>query len=317
MQYEVVQIMKMLCSGDKMKLLITYGLWLTHRCIWTHVLSDPQNLLPTLPPWHLLVSMSEKEEFYEEPNSLPYIITPAFISSFVITVLCSVVFSPLLWPLITPKYHTINERKSYFNTMLSSTIHAVTVSSLTSYILSSGSLGTNRSFSKSPLGFATMQISLGYFVADLIICLMDPFLRRDMGSMTHHVAGIVAISLGLFYQGKFMFFIIYRLISELSTPFVNLWSTFRTLDEKNTIWYAFSSIGMVTTFCVCRIMPMPWHWYVLWFTIIDPASFIVPLHFRVLTVINFLAFDVLNVYWFSKMVRGAVKLFRKRDKGSD
>ncbi len=254
--------------------------------------------------------MDHVETFYEDSSSLPYLISPAFLTSCFVTLLCPLVLSPRLWPRITPAYHSIDTRKSHFDTLLSSTIHAIVVSSLTVYALSFGLMGTNRVFSKSTLGFTIMQISLGYFVADFLVCLKDPLLRGDLGSMIHHVAGITAIFLGLFYQGKFMFFIVYRLSSELSTPFVNLRWVYYTLGRKTSGWYLFASLGMMATFFFCRIIVVPWHWYELCTTIINPASGIVPFHLRLWTVINFGAFDVLNGYWFWKMIQGAVKFYQ-------
>ena len=40
-------------------------------------------------------------------------------------------------------------------------------------------MGENRVFSKCWLGFGVMQLSLGYFVADFLNCLLDSELRKD------------------------------------------------------------------------------------------------------------------------------------------
>ncbi len=261
-----------------------------------------------------MARMDHTEEYYEDPSSLPYIISPVSLISFVVTLVCPLVLSPLLWPWITPMYHSIGSRRSHFNTLLSSTIHAVVVSDLTVYALGFGLLGTNRVFSKSMLGFTILQVSIGYFVADFVVCLFDPLLRRDLGSMLHHIAAIIAIYLGLLHQGKFMFFIVYRLVAELSTPFVNLRWVYYTLGKKRSKRYIFASFGMMISFFFCRIVVIPWHWYEFLNTITDPASSIVPLPLRIWTLINFGVFDMLNAYWFSKMVDGAVKLFRTNGK---
>jgi len=254
----------------------------------------------------------EEEVFTKDPSSLPYIFTPAFVVSFIVTLLCPFVVCPLLFPVLIPRYNSLGETKSHFNTLLSSTIHAVIASSLTIYILVFGVLGTNRVFSKSPLGFTLMQISLGYFVADMFVCLQDPLLRKDIGSMFHHLAGIIGIGLGLYHQGWFAFFIVYRIISELSTPFVNLRWVFYELGPpyKDSFWYYFASFGMVVTFFLCRILVIPWHWYEVLVTITHPSALIVPLVLRVWICVNYIMFDVLNLYWFGKMIRGLVKVYR-------
>ena len=40
-------------------------------------------------------------------------------------------------------------------------------------------MGENRVFSKCWLGFGVMQLSLGYFVTDVLNCLLDSELRKD------------------------------------------------------------------------------------------------------------------------------------------
>ena len=90
-------------------------------------------------------------------------------------------------------------------------------------------MGTNLVYSKSQLGFTVLQLSLGYFVADFVFCCMDSNLRWDKASMIHHIAVIIGVWLTLYFQGKFMFFVFARFISELSTPVVN---TFWVLQSK-------------------------------------------------------------------------------------
>lgn len=258
----------------------------------------------------------EEEVFTKDPSSISYIFTPAFIASFTVTLLCLFVVCPLLFPILIPRYRSLGSRRSHFDTLLSSTIHAVVVSSLTCYIFMFGVLGTNRVFSKSPLGFTTLQISLGYFIADFYGCLHDPNLRKDIGSLLHHVAGIIGIGLGLYHQGLYAFFIIFRLLSELSTPFVNLRWVFYELGPpyKDSLWYYVASLGMVISFFLCRILVLPWLWYQLLTTIVHPSSVIVPPVLRVWICINYTMFDVLNVYWFGKMIRGAIKVCRNWQK---
>ena len=46
--------------------------------------------------------------------------------------------------------------------------------------------------------------------------------------------------------------------------------------------------------------------------LMDPASTIVLWYVRVWTVFTYVAFDVLNILWFWKMLKGAVKSLQKR-----
>lgn len=255
----------------------------------------------------------QREVFYEESNSIPYFITPVSVISFLFSPLTAYTLSPLLWSMILPANKTPPRSNVYFHTLLGSTLHAFVVSLLTIYLMVYGLMGTNRVWSKSPLGFATMQISFGYFVGDFIVSLLDPKLRSDSGMLVHHVAGMVGIGLSLFYQGKFMFFVVYRLIAECSTPFVNLRYVLANFGQKNGSLYASVGISMLASFILCRIIVIPWHWYEYSTTIVtEEAAVVVPLFFRLWLGGNYLVFDVLNIYWCYKIVKGMIKFFTKK-----
>ena len=257
------------------------------------------------------------EDFANHPDTLSYFLTPAFVISFSATLLSPYCVSPLLWRILLPASKRPSRTDMHFHTMLSSTVHALISSLLCVYIMWYGLMGTNRIFSDLPLGFTTMQISLGYFVGDFIVCLLDPKLRRDKGSMMHHVAGIVGISLSLFHQGKAMFFVVYRLIAECSTPFVNLRSILSDLGEKDKPLYIFTGVNMLITFIVCRIIVIPWHWYEILKTVMaEECALLIPLVLRVWLGFNYLVFDILNVYWCYRIIIGAFKLFRTKLKPS-
>ena len=131
--------------------------------------------------------------------------------------------------------------------------------------------------------------------------------------MAHHVAGIIGIALGLFYQGRF---IIFRLLSELSTPLVNLFWILTKLDRRDSPLFAVTSWGMLITFFLCRLAPEYWIWNILLTALFHPASVIIPLPVRVWVFFNYIAFDILNIFWFWKMLKGAAKQIRKLAKRS-
>lgn len=258
-----------------------------------------------------------REEFVWEPSSWPFFFTPPFFISLVVGLVCTWILTPLFGGVIVPKSRTFKEKdKSLFNTLAASTLHALVTVSLSSYIMIQGLMGSNRVFSRPPLGFTTMQIMLGYFVGDFIVVLLDPHLRKDAGSIAHHMAGIIGIGLELSHQGLCMFFIVSRMISEGSTPFVNAFHMLRMTNNKETKWFLFLSVGMIITFFVFRIIVMPWYWYELVSLFLFHPDFpkLIPWYFRLWLIINYLAFDVLNIYWFIKMMRGAYKHFKSRSK---
>ena len=56
---------------------------------------------------------------------------------------------------------------------------------------------------------------------------------------------------------------------------------------------------------------MPWHWYALYDVIMSKVLRKVSLFVIIQALINCVFFASLNVYWFPKMVKGAVKLAKK------
>ena len=189
-----------------------------------------------------------------EASSLPLMFNLVSASAFLFTLFCCLVLSPQIRLYLVkvcgelPKHST-----RHFDTLLASTVHAIVAVVLASYSLAFGLLGTYRVFSKSPLGFMTLQMSLGYFVADFLIILVDPKLRSDKGSVAHHITGIVGIITCLYLQGKLMFFIISRLISEASTPFVNMRWVLHELHIADGSLFKTAAYGMLVTFFATRI----------------------------------------------------------------
>ena len=175
-------------------------------------------------------------------------------------------------------------------------------------------MGENRVFSKCWLGFGVMQLSLGYFVADFLNCLVDSELRKDKAMLAHHVTSIIGLFLGLYHQGKFMFFIVYRFVAECSTPFVNLFWVLRLLKRQQSTLFLVDSVLMVIVFCACRIAPIPWHWWVFLQTLFDSRIVLLPWYLRLWTLMTYVVFDALNILWFWKMARGCMKYFRESDK---
>ena len=266
---------------------------------------------------HSLLSQ-EKEVYTPDPNYWPYIFSPTFFIATFLNLLCTLVICPTLGRKFIPEqYSKIGKKQGLFHSLLGSTLNAIVLSILTSYILIKGELSHNLIWSKSPLGFTIIHIALGYFVGDFIFCLWDDYLRHDKAGLVHHITGIVGSFLVLYHQGLFMFFGILLFITEFSTPFVNVFWVLMILDRKGTREFYLTSIVMVTVFFSCRLAPIYWIWKKLIFTLMDPESEIVPLYYKVWTVVTFAAFNVLNVLWFWKMLKGGIKEILKWMKKSE
>ena len=64
---------------------------------------------------------------------------------------------------------------------------------------------------------------------------------------------------------------------------------------------------MSVSFFLCRVVVIPWHNYVLTSAVLGGAA--VPLVLKIYMEVNFVAFDVLNCFWFYKMLKGGYRLF--------
>ena len=257
----------------------------------------------------------QNDEFYYEPSIWPFFITPALLIMFLSSLLIPYLISPLFWSLLLPTSKNPPRSNMQFHTVLTSTTHAIVSTVLALYLLISGEMNSNRVFSKSPLGFVSVQMSLGFYIGDFIVNLLDPKLRTDWGGVIHHAAAIGGLIFCLFYQGLFMFFVIYRLITECSQPFVNLCYVLHELDDNDGILYTCASIVMLAVFILCRIIIIPWHWYVTVTTLAtEESALLVPLIFRVGLVGVYLVFDILNVLWCDTIMRDTSKLFKSQRK---
>ena len=256
---------------------------------------------------------SDSDVYVYEPSSLGYLIGPYFCIAAILTFITPRLIPWLCHTLIPESYAKFGKHTSLVNTLAMSTLHAVIVSLATFYILANGCM-ENRVFSKCPLGFTIMQLSLGYFVTDFINCLLDEELRKDKSMLAHHLVGIIGICLGLYHQGKFMFYIVYRYVAESSTPFVNLFWLLRVLKKQQSTLFVVNSLLMVAVFFACRIAPIPWHWKQFIATLMDPAVVLLPWYLRLWTLLTYVVFDTLNFLWFRKMFKGSIKYFLKSDK---
>ena len=236
-------------------------------------------------------------------DSLPYVIfSPVALLACLMTVVSGLVIMPAIGPRITSKYGQLKDKRS-FDTILGSNIHHVTVSTLSFYAIVSGVL-SNRIISDSTLGFALMQISLGYFVGDTILMFCNPKMRCNAFFLLHHFIGIIGYTIGLVAQGNLMFFPVSYQPAEFSGVFMNLHRAMNMAGARKDST-AYKTVGhlMVTSYFLTRIVIIPWQWIEFILVLLDPASQVVPVFFKVYTFVHFIMMHSLFLYWFPVVVR--------------
>lgn len=227
------------------------------------------------------------------------------------TLLCSIWLSPHLGTKYLEGYKDLGAKKGDFNTRLASSIHAFTTFSFAAgLLLLDPRVSEDKLKSPSRISECVMEYSLGYFFADYLLVLSDPVMRRDLGNHAHHFVSFTGTALSR-YLGHMVFFVVYRYVNELSTVFVNMFAVLHALHMTHTRKYLFVSSAMVVIFFFCRIVIIPLHWSWIYNEFSNLQKYV---HYTIkwYVFLVYPTFDVLNIVWFRKMIKGMVKLLRKR-----
>ena len=252
-------------------------------------------------------------------DNLDLLLTNWFWIGLVSTLLCGLVISPVLASLFVEGYNSLGIKKADFNTRLGSTVHALIVGLCGLYVLTDPVSFGDKLHSPSRLAECVLQLSLGYFTADYILILLDPQMRKDKGSHAHHFVSFTGVAVSLYYK-SLVFFVLYRLINEFSTPFVNLFLILNNLKKTKGRLYLFASGSMMIMFFLCRLVPMPLHWYWIYDMFHYSNVFSDPdvnLYVAWYIFLVYPTYDLLNIYWFWKMFKGFIKFLSKGSKRHD
>ena len=174
--------------------------------------------------------------------------------------------------------------------------------------------------------FATPTVwnywSLVFFIA---YCTVDgvncAVIQRDFSSSMlqtyfHHVLGILGASFGLTHGGWMAVTASVSLLTEFSTPFVNLRAILSFLKTTNGPLYNFNGIMMTSSFFVFRCVFQGWLVFYklvpLIFNPVKSSTLIEQVAFC-----SYLILVALNWYWFSLMVRGLIKVLLKSKPKTD
>ena len=246
------------------------------------------------------------------PFSLTYVLTLPTLLSAIATISLALFIVPLLcYRTKTYRKKLSYEKKVYFNTLPGAMSHAIIVCSLIFIALLTGSVSIWESLaeSKSPIGFITMQISTGFFIGDMMVCLSQKPLR-DFSTLLHHTASLSSVLLGLLYQGRWMILILARISTEISTPFVHLrWILAETNQFKSSPLSIFTAIGMTTTFLFSRLLAVPPMWLLVYWIELEEVgmSTYIPSALKWSVYVMMGTLDLLNTYWSYKVLRGFTK----------
>lgn len=160
----------------------------------------------------------------------------------------------------------------------------------------------------------TLNFSIGFLAYDFLIMLMHRS-EFEWSYVVHHCVSITS-----FYvcstRGVFPYIALLRLTSEGSTPFVNIRWLLLTLNKKTSKLYLYNGILLVIAFALVRIVTIVPNWYVFFSLIHTPEFHSIELKHKMVCVLSCIPLDILNLVWFNKIIKIAVKSFLPQKQSS-
>ncbi|KAM7524666.1 hypothetical protein LguiA_014568 [Lonicera macranthoides] len=196
-----------------------------------------------------------------------------------------------------------------------STVHALFIATMSLYfvfwsdLFSDHHIGGLVTFRSSPLSTFTLGVSVGYFFADLgMICWLYPALG-GIEYVVHHSLSGVAVAYAMFTgEGQLYTFMI--LISELTTPEINMRWYLDTVGLKRSNAYLINGVVIFFAWLVARILLflyMFYHVYLHYHQVMQMHTIGFLLVFVVPS-----ALATMNLMWFGKIIKGLRKTLAKR-----
>ena len=248
------------------------------------------------------------EGTYDGTEGLSYHtrMTP-FLLSFVATIL-SALASRWLTPLFFSTYRSAPHKvKREWDTRYACHIYAMTVVPFTLATLFD--IFSSRDDESSVVSFADyrtrtiMATSLGYFLAEMFVCCV--YEVGGVAMMVHHVTAIAVLSVAVLHDLGHVY-ILSVLITEITTPFVNMRWWLDKAGMKRTRLYLANGLAMTVLWSLFRVALFPVYFaFVLhtWRHICE----VVPFPYRLLSIFPPLVLSYLNWSWFLLILRGARK----------
>lgn len=214
-----------------------------------------------------------------------------------------------------PAYRRLSpDKRLDWNTRLPSTVHAVVVTALCLHQLLTGAFGAAASAADgvspvlrtTPLSWAVMGVSLGYFLADGFMVLAHETLRESM-MVAHHAAALMSIATAIDIRAAHAY-VLFGLFTEVTTPFNNLrWRLQEAGAAKSSKLVKANGLALTVVWGVCRVLAfLPFAAHV-WKHFSEAREGLPTYALFVMLGVPALLF-IMNVVWFYKLVRGALKM---------
>ncbi|WOK99559.1 transmembrane protein 56 [Canna indica] len=205
------------------------------------------------------------------------------------------------------------QRIEWNNRGMSST-HAILITVISLYLvffsdLFSNSIDGQVTFRSSSISSFTLGVSVGYFITDLAMIV---WLYPSLGGMEyvlHHFLSITTISYTML-AGEGQLYTYMVLISETTTPGINLRWFLDTAGMKKSNAYLINGIMMFIAWLVTRILLFIYLFYNI-HLYYDQIRKMHTFGYLLTFVVPIILF-IMNMVWFTKILRGLQKTLAKR-----
>ncbi|XP_039031870.1 TLC domain-containing protein 4-like [Hibiscus syriacus] len=206
-------------------------------------------------------------------------------------------------------------QRNEWNNRSISTVHAIFITIMSLYFVFWSNLFSDRRyvglimFRSSALSTFSLGVSVGYFLADIgMIIWFYPSLGR-MEYVIHHFLSIAAVAYSVLTgEGQLYTFMV--LISETTTPGINLRWYLDTAGMKRSRAYLINGVVIFVTWLVARVllfMHLFYHVYLHY----DQVKQLHSYGLLLILVVPFVL-SIMNLMWFGKIIRGLRKTLAKR-----
>lgn len=196
-----------------------------------------------------------------------------------------------------------------------STVHAIFITIMSLYFVFWSDLFSDQrlagfiTFRSSPLSTFALGVSVGYFVADLAMIL---WLYPSLGGVeyvVHHSLSGIAVLYSMFSgEGQLYTFMI--LISEITTPEINIRWYLDTGGMKRSIAYLINGVVIFFLWLAARILLFGYVFYHVYLHYHQVIQMHIFGYLLVMLVPSVLA--IMNLMWFGKILKGLKKQIAKR-----
>ncbi|XP_035261755.1 TLC domain-containing protein 4-B-like [Anguilla rostrata] len=220
------------------------------------------------------------------------------------------VVSPRLSPALAPGFSCLAPGKhTEWNSRFVSTVHALIVGLFCLYILwFDDAVNADPVWGDPSLVKLNVAITCGYLLYDLLLLACHWSTMGDGFFVCHHLAALYAYGFVL-SRGVLPYFANFRLISELSTPFVNQRWFFEALSYPRTgSLVVANGVAMTVVFFLVRIAVIPSYYSKVAATFGTPAFTRLGAGPQVAWILSSVSLDVLNLIWMYRISRGLYKV---------